>query len=452
MMIKNVKNFFIMFLCFLAAYQTGQLWLEDFSSRNFFYTFFSDLIIDNSVYSTEQRSFVTPYRLIYSLGNKTFKMIYSDLLNSSDKKSCDSLLKEALQKGEYVNSYPIDWDWISKNTSVIYDYPYPIPTDIFVRFFGQKGSLLNARLKSFTQIVFVPDKLGNNAVKILFVDEDTCYEYVVNKKNFSLTQNFNYELLTYVSSKQSGYMIFNKNVFLPKWDNDRFTYSAVSFSNPYAYRGELLLNTVEKKIDKYFDNPIAKWTGIVNGVYTYSDENIVVKYYKSNVLEYFNYTSRKQSSSLVSDFEAAVKFIARDSDVSNDFYCSRYEEDDKSTTFYFDYSLNNFPLVYSETLKQETDMEHPIQVTVENGMVTRYKKLAFTFFSDDDLRVNAIVDFLGVVDSIFVAGELSAAPLSESATLDAVSLSYKIDIERQILLNWFLKIGDKSYVKSAQVK
>ncbi len=436
--IKSLSNYLIVFLCVLTIYQTARLWLEDYTGRDLLSLFTSTL--PNAVsYSTDQLNIATPFRIIYNLENGISKVLYNKLLSNPDKKSCDALLKEVMQKGDFVTSYPRKEAELGTLT---FDYNYSLPADVFVKIYGQKGNMLTSRIKGFNRIVFVPDE---GKLRVVFSDEDTDYEYVLAKKSLEFKQNFNYETVNYV---------FDEGIYQPAWDG-KFTYPTVSVSNPYTLRGELLLNTVEKNIDVFFDNAYNKWTGIVNDVYTYSDETRVVKYYKNNICEYFNYSTKKQSPDLLADYATALKFISIDTSVSNEFFLTGFESNEEKTVFLFDYIINNFPLAFSETLKADTGIEHAIMVTVENGQVVHYKKLAYNFTVDLDLRMDASVSFRQAMESMYNMGMLpivepTSEDIEELPQISDVSLCYRIDTDRQILLYWFLKFGDRTFVTGTQ--
>jgi hypothetical protein len=237
----------------------------------------------------------------------------------------------------------------------------------------------------------------------------------------------------------TGYNIFTRNMFLAAYPESGFAYPAIRIVNPYT-DGELLLGEVDKHVDNFFVNPAAKLSFIdenAGNVYTFIDENTVVKYYQNDVLDYANYRSGTSNGDTMRDYEAAMEFISTDPYVTNEFYLSGYDASNGETTFYFDYVINNLPLMLPDEYKREgaATLRAAIEVTVREESVVHYRKLVYNFQTDSTEK-SAHLDFDAALAAVSGSWNVSANGL-----LSDVLLGYKIDRNKQAYLYWVMQTG-----------
>lgn len=452
MNLNKSKNFIIAFFVFLAVYQTAELWFESFSNRNFFYTFLSknDTNIVQANYNSSLKS------IIISLGNNKFIQNYNDIYKSDYKKVFDQSIKECLENGSFTKKYDLDWKEILNNKFVMYKYDYIISANTAEHLYNVKSNLLS-KIGDFDNIVLIPNISVPETLKILFINsvEKNVYEFE-SKKSENILNTYDtinkFKLkgdeIYYVSSVQNGFELFENNIFIPKWNGLSLGYNPIKTSNPIEENGGVLLTTLEKNIDIFFSNPAAKWKTSINNVYTYSDENTVVKYYTTGVLEYSNYKASNTSSikkvSFNDNYLTSANFLENDININNEYYLKNYTIDNEKTIFYFDYKINNFPIILSNELKEKIGMESIIEITVSNQKVLKYKRYICDFEIDKENLLFADVDFLGAVNYAFSIEQ-------NNSKINKLILGYKADTNTDSIgLNWFVDIDDKIYIKSAQ--
>ena len=446
MNIKMLKNTIIVVLLALSVFLASQLWFENLPSITLFKL--------NQAEVVELQNFVLPQRLITNFGGNNFKIQYNDLTSSSQIFECDTALEYVLKKGRFVKNAEIDYENLLKKRSYIYEYPFPMPSKVFTEAFGDSGGFLTSRVTFFDSILIIPDT-ESDKLNVLFVDESAglFYEYEAAEANMANSIHLSIivreadkdsDEIHYVSSKLSKFNMFIDNTYIPIRDNQDLIYTSILAVNPYVER-EKLLNAIEKNVDVFFDNPSLKQSGLsTNGVFTYSDEDRVVKYYPSDVLEYINYESQDpKSSDLIQDYAAAFGFIMKDEAVLNDFFLAGYDIDGVQTTFYFDPAINNLPIMLTPAMKNLINMEHFIEVTVQKGNVVRYKKLVHYFQLLNEKKA-AAVDFSRALIDILDSDDLEKPILTDGI------LGYNADKDMQLSLFWFFNMDGLIYSKSAQ--
>jgi len=455
--LKYVKNLLVVILVLTAFVLTERLWFEEYSNRNFFYSF----IPYNATVAANQESsrFVTPYRMVAGTGNNTYYILYNNLDSNKLKQQADSVIKNVLNSGQFKESKKLDWQELLTPVSVMYEYNLMMPVDTFAAGYGQKAGNLSAKLKGFNSIILTPGSDGTINADFLDLSSRISYSYQI--KDQKSAQSLSQEIssikglgLYYISSSLSGFGYFLENTFIPQWHAESYVYPAVSTINPY---GELLLRNIGDKLDSFFNNPAGKLMDTINGVYTYGDESVVVKYYDSNVLEYSNYATidRSTESSLLSDYGAAVAFIKNDELISNDFYLSSYAENEDTRTFCFNYALNDIPLILSDKLYEKADLNYPIEVTVERGTVIKYRKLVYNFILAEEAEEYPAVDFVQALNGVISVNQQAE---SEHDAISAMELGYLIDtksvetmdLKEQLYYTWYFKIDGQVYNRSAQ--
>jgi len=156
-----------------------------------------------------------------------------------------------------------------------------------------------------------------------------------------------------------------------------------------------------ERVAVFFSNPAAINPIVSGDVWLYRDVNTVVRYYVTHVLEYNNYRALDRSipSNFVNNYLAALQFIEQDQLVTNESYLLNFRQEGGQYVFYFNYVVDNIPLVMPQNWPQNAALSQPIIVTAEHGTVVRYRKLAFNFTADEtrQLRANAVAA-LGLIN------------------------------------------------------
>ncbi|MBQ9603964.1 MAG: hypothetical protein IJR45_00975 [Firmicutes bacterium] len=435
------KNLFIAFLMILAIYQTTELWFEEYSSHNFF------SFISAGSLTGGQNAFYGINRLIISLGDNKAICRSENVLDTSYRADFDKLIANAVSKGEAADAQ-IDWTHLFNNRCVIYDISNSISSDDFTKALGisQKQLILPDNID---MVLLIPNTTENVVQTYVSGSGKTvCFSLKrgdLAQKGIDAIAQFTLESddLNYISSRGNGFNIFSSNTFIP---TPRGTQSTIDVINP-AMDGERIdTKALEALVSGFFENPAVKWSSVVNNVYSYSDENNVVKYNLNGVLEYSGYNASDEQSGektdLMKSYAAAEEFLKKDIGIENSVVLTSIAIQDDKPVFCFDYTFNDLPVYLSDELKAGLGLRSAIEVTVSKGSVVRMRRYMCTLKSGSE-KQTVETDFVKAVDNVYNIAE------SED-TVDSVELVYKINGRQEnVPLCWRVDMGGKSYWEKA---
>jgi hypothetical protein len=450
------KNFIIAFLMILAIYQTAELWFEDFSSHNFFS--FADKNTTETQYDGVSH---TLERIIINLGDNKMLCRENGIYDSEYKKKLDNAVSRLLRKGEVISEGQANWRSILQSRCIVYEYSFALGKEETESFFGVSGSNTQ-QIKSFDTIVISNDNSGSR-VRLINSQTLWCIELLGDERSVAndITSVFDSfensdDSFYYISSVQNGFEIFKGNIFIPRWDGQRVSYSYLAPSLQYDASADK--SELESQVNRFFDNPARKWSTNVNGVLNYSDETTVVKYYPSGVLEYSDYSTNygNSSSSTDNDFYnnyiSALNILKKDAGIINEYYLRSYTFSGGQYVMYFGYKAGNLSVAMSSELKEATGMDDYIEVTVSDGRVSHYKRYCVAYSLEAGESMSASCDFLYAVDEVYnsLMGENEDA---EALAVDGLKLSYvdKGDGEH-ISLWWLVNIDGNEHIIDAGVE
>ncbi len=446
--LNTFKNLTILMLTVTAVFLAGKLWFEEIANRRLDFSGHAPGI--NEPVQAPDSGFAVPYRILTNIGQNKFDVLYAPLSSVQESDFKEAVIS-VFQEGNYEGETLPAWETLINKPSYLCEYAFSMPADIFAAGFTDKPGNFLRNVASFDSVMLIPEaenkisiyfyrKLNNKFVKYSVSNADLYSRLTGNIKTIA-GQNRRYHC---VSSLQKDYNLFSGVVFIPTRDGEGIDYNIVNLNNPYLSKGQLLLNTVEKQVDLFFDKPASKWSGTANGAFTYSDENIVVKYYPTDILEYSDYRShdKKSSPSFMADYRAAVNFLAKDKTVVNDYYLADYISGEDRSVFYFNFTVNNFPLVISNNIKSKAQITYPIEVVVENEWVKKYKKLAYNYEPDKGVTETVSMDCLDSLNMLVPQESIAGIRLENA------QLGYNIDKSKQMTLYWFLDIEGKVYAQS----
>lgn len=443
------KGFIIIFLVFLAIYQTSRLWFEDFSNHSFFYLMKNSdrLNIQREIKNIEES-------ILINCGNNKFIRKYNNISNSDHKKIFDEVIYLCIKNGDYSYIEEFDINQILDNKSIIYTYDYFIENQDMLKIFNIKNNNLY-KIKRFNMIAILPSASG---IKTVFIDSNKLNAYGLEITKQSLNQNI-YNIINdfinidnkdfyFISTLKSGINLFKENNFIPKAKNDTFNINKIIAKNPLEKDGGVLLSSSEKYIDIFFDNPTIKWNSFINNTYTYNDENTVVKYYTNGVLEYVSYKSKLTNFKDKSPYSLAISFLEKDSNIKNEYYLKDYKINNNDIIFYFDYKINNFPIILSNNKKNETGMNSMIEITVSDNKVSKYKRLIYDFMLDLDYS-KIEKNFIEIIDKVIL--KRTEEGNLEEEKINEMKLVYSFDrVGIPIDLCWLVNINNKNYFENTE--
>ncbi|MCD8090960.1 MAG: hypothetical protein LUD81_10165 [Clostridiales bacterium] len=434
------KNFIIAFLAILALYQTNELWFEDYSSHNFFYSFLQNTVSGQS--GTEING-EAEYGVVNN-GTGRFILTY-------DKDSLNDMTRAAAKAGAAAvkSGSPLVYESynlqnIIKNRCIVVHYSFFLSSEEFSLLYGA-GSYDD--IPDFDSIAVSDD--SSDTFKVLFFNSNTLEGAVYEMKEYSGIRDIKaiideaqlpYNGIYYVSSVQNNYDVFSGNEFIPTWAGEVYYYT-ITKNNPAADNGVVTEASVDKYVNTYFDNPVLKWTSIDGDVYIFSDETTVVKYYPNGVMEYASYSGSGTEGSLNEALAAAEAFLDYEPNLNNDWYLVDYKYEDDKIIFYFDYKINNSILTLSDELKEKIGMSRIIEITVDGSRIAKYKRYLRDYITTVRDPVYTEKTFLEVIDN--------GLSKLEGEYIDSLRLSYLESGEESVPLCYVVSIDGKNYVETA---
>ncbi len=455
MRLNITKNFIIAFFVILAIYQTSKLWFEDFSNHNFIYSFFNNYSNSNddvSLYSLES--------IIINQGSNKLLCIKNDIYNNDFKTVFDDAVKFTVENGTSISTNEFDWVKILSQKSIVYQYNCDINTIGIAKMFGFDESLLSAYSDKINTVIIspyittTPESLivgfgdRKSGKGCFYSIEKNQYIYTVYDTIGNISDN---QKLYYTSTVINSLDIFKSNLFLPQW-NSKFECNKVKAADPLLDNGQFQQFKLERVVDVFFDNPVSKWALVNDDGYTYSDETTVVKYFKTGVMEYYNYSAGKANSEkdFYNQYKSAVDVIKKDSDIKNEYYLSNFQSDDEKIVFFFDYKINNLCLKFGDEIKQNIGMSSPIEVTVSDGRVSKYKRYVRDFYLDENDKINVQKGFLKAVDEVFA--DIQKSNGKKADFIENMNLLYILDGDEKADLKWLVDVNQSQYTVSVENK
>jgi len=393
------KSLLIICLAALSVFLTTQLWLVHIPNNNFFT--YVDARFTPSV-PDEVTHLVRPFRIVKGSGDGFFIAQYNDIINSAYWQYGETVITNFLQNGNFITRTATDMTEILNRPVLIYQYAFYMDASIFVQAFGHRaGALVADRVANFYAVAITPPEAGINRIDIYFIGQNYTWQFVfipdaaqANDGFFDFAipaahENAHRLIPATIDDNEYGYA---NHLWFNSYVSERFVYSPVHVTNPYQnHAGQLHLAHIRGQIAHMFSNPATiNQTVSVNGIYTFSNLNTVVRYMPWDVIEYSSFrTIGHGTASFVADFSAAFAFVRDDPNVINEFYLAEYEVRGRETVFRFNYVIDNFPLRLKEPWLTgpncENPLTHPIEVTTDHGRVIRYRRIAHNFETDRNI-------------------------------------------------------------------
>lgn len=451
----KIINFVIIALLITAVYQTGKLWLGDTAGHNFFYAVFGPLHYEKGQ-QLGDGEFLVPGRFAVGDGNRKFSVFYADDKNSSQIiERVNDVLSEVLTNGTPgEETKETDWEDILAPKCVVFQYDYMIPLEEYL----SVGKMRKVQpIRMFDGLVIRPKKGGGEDSAVYFINSKTgeSASFVLESSKFAPGLYSILETLesnsTYVSTGQSGFKIFKRNVFVPQW-TDHLSYSTLQRTNPFEKDGVINRVALENSVDGFFKNFAADWnTKDEHGVFTFSDENVVVKYHPEGILEYYGYGiyGDEKGGSTAIGYQVCKRFMDNDKSLNTGVYLSDVQVRSNETIYYFDYTVNDFPVILSEDLRRSIAAEHAIEIVVRNNRVKKYRRYAYNFIAKPEKNAIVNIDFLMALNQCIL--EYQQMEGQHIVTeVDNIKLGYFVEKTGNIKLKWFAELYDYIFIGSTE--
>ncbi|MCL2577488.1 MAG: hypothetical protein FWE27_05500 [Defluviitaleaceae bacterium] len=382
--IPTIKSILIISLAILAIYQVGRLWLVNLTNRNF--VLYLQARFPPSA-PDGQSAFAQPFRIISGNGNGIFDIRYSEIANSEEWVFGEEIINEILRSGEFQSDSAATFETILAEPVLIYEYAFNMCAETFARALGRRNGavLTEAGIESFTRIAVQ----RSSERRVFFINDSQIWEYSLSSFPPRLAL---LEASIQPASESPMHFIATENGFVPRVDGDGFFYTAVSVENPFSdAQGLFTFSHIRSRVEPFFDNPASIFPSVsVDNVYTFSNRNTTVQYLENAALEYTSYRTigRAAQENFMADFSAALAFLNDDPFVINEIYLRNHDTRGRAHVFRFNYVIDNHPLILTEPWHTRiyprcTDpLFAPIEITVDQGRVVRYRRLVYTFHSD----------------------------------------------------------------------
>lgn len=451
---SKIKNFVIVGLIFAAVYQTGTLWLGNYTGHNFFYSVLNTNSGDRGEKNTSS-TVIDAQKVVVGYGNKSFSLIYPGLMGGKDILfETNSFISSVLKNGKYVGTEETELEQYISQKCVVYDFAFDVSaTQYFIGMGTAKNEDLS-QINFINQIIAVPSAGKSDISYLYIVDADTgktnIFEADANDEGDKLyaaieeQDEINVDKIKYISTKQSGFNIFKENTFMPQWTQNSYEYAPINKVSVFKGFGDDIENAIERGTSGFFDNYYTKTlTEDTNGVYMISDDNTVVKYNPQGTIEYYNYqgAADKTDQTLSTAYYACKEFLKTDATLNTRLFLSDVQLKSDGLIFCFDYCINDMPIFLSDDIKENLSIQHAAEVVVENNTVKKYKRYAYDFqiSSKRDQRVE--VDFLGAMNqAIASAGNVGAV-----TEIEDIVLAYYVDDGAENYLKWFTYVDGGIY-------
>lgn len=383
--LPTIKSVFILALAVLAVFQVSQLWLVNLTNRNFFMYLqarFPPAVPDG------QSAFARPFRIISGAGDGLFEIRYSAIADSQEWVFGETALYAVLRSGEFAGE--TNMSQVLAQPIFIYEYAFNMCAEIFAQAFGRRnGDLLTDEgIEAFTSVAVLPPCAEEQMLRVFFIDEPRVWEFTLQLDSRRyLAEDFEIPI-THVNPELKHF-ISTEGGFIPRTPRGGFAYYSVIVENPFRDpHGLFRISHVLAQIQPFFDNPatiIPSVSGVDN-VFTFSNRKTMVRFLKNSVLEYTSYRTigRTAPINFMSDFSVALAFVTDDPHVNeNEIFLSHHDTCGRAHVFWFDYVIDNHPLVLMEEwytgINCTDPLLAPIEVVVDHGRVVRYRRLAYAF-------------------------------------------------------------------------
>ncbi|TCK93172.1 hypothetical protein EDC19_1360 [Natranaerovirga hydrolytica] len=454
MKLNSFKLPVIIVLLLISIVQIIRLWFDDFSNRNFFYNVierqpaFEEILDDDiSILNPETMAVYYPENdeeQFYIIKNTRAE--FEDLLHNNRR-----LIQDILRYGTNEGVSIVNWDDFWVRQSIVMKLPVAIQyEDLLLDTKITRG--IPEENYYFDYIIIIPAANSNRDVYTYLVNSEQSQMMTISygdreedahNRRVIQTMNDLFEKQAfplYLSTKKLGLRRFSQNIFLPLEDINVNYNQSIQIEVPFIQNEVINEREVENYVNRFFSNPAAKYLIQDEHVWTYRDEQNIVRYDTNGIVEYTDLTVRKQivDDSLMNAYAIGMNFIDDVANINNqEFYLMDYEMTNQDIILYFNYRYNDFDFVLSDSLKETLGVKAPLEIRISNDQVYYFKKWLiekeisiFGYREFDIDYINALDRYVGLY------GE-------DNDIIEDMYLAYYIDdINTQSNLNWIIKSDD----------
>ncbi len=392
-MLGFLKIIILCMLIVVSVYQTGKLWFEETSDRNFFYdgsktvSTAGESVLDGEDFLIPQQMgvYVGAPDIEYSLVGKGVNS-YDNLLEAAAE-----VIGTTLSKGTYVGVVEdMDELWTRHLMLVL---PFAYSGDDLTTGYGVASSKAKD-IEDVATFFIVPAPDDARSLHLYMEDsKGGIYEYQINSESvFMPNEVINYyiedvaaddSLPAYISTLKNSLALYGRTMLLPMdggdgQGNDIPYHSSIIWDVPYVSEGELDLEGIRLLVRAFFSNPdllgIAAYEDEVR--ITSNDYSVSVRYNMQGILNYTAVTEATGPTVLTEAVAYSNNFVEKINRATDvEYYLADYEETEEGTYIYYNMGYNGFPVVLDSEAVSVYGMAYAAQVLVKGQDVVKFRAL-----------------------------------------------------------------------------
>lgn len=448
-----IKGILLVVLIATSIYQTGKLWFEETSDRNFFYDILARKTERVQVISTDGR-FIKADQVGVYVGTDDVQYTVIGSGATAYRSIEDALLKSIatiLNSGTYVG--PIKDADMDLKEHLVLTTPFAYEGEELKKGLGVTTSEMDAIAS--TRAFFLVPALKEGSAVSLYVESDSSDDvhfFQINSQALTIEN----EMLTYYmqriieANNNSAYIsttdydlsYFDRTVLLPVQNKEIRYHKEVFWRIPYVQQGQIDYEGVRAVATPFYANAAAVGQVDYDDSVRFRSGDITLRYSNKGLLTYEQVVEAPTSATTLNEALTVAENFGKTtlSKVLSEYYLAGYTMDDATVTLYYNMGYNGFPIVMDDEQQLVPEVRYPLEVTIMNGMVA---------------KVNIL---LRDVEELLPQVEVFNTPYKEAldwlietngpltTAVDKMYLGYRWHSDSEgMKLNWIMEVGGRKY-------
>lgn len=451
--VSFVKVIVLVTLISTSIYQTGKLWFEDTSDRNFFYDVFKAEKKTVSVVNPNG-DIIVPEQLGIYMGSSAIEYTVirrGAAAYNSIEEAAVSAIARILKEGTYVGVLESEKD-LWKKEHLLMTLPFDYPIEVLQKGYELEGMNLG-KITSISSFILVPAGPETTTMKLYAEsgDSDDVYEFSINEDRVKIDNEIlSYQMnsvvtaennAAYISTRKNGLPYYARTMLLPVVRSDIRYHSSIRWDIPYVDNGSINQKEVRDIVGVFFNNPETIGMVEAENVVRFRVGNITVTYNTEGLLTYSDTTESKAKVTLDNAIGLVSDFMKmNNSSMLLEYYLSDYSIEGGQIILYYSSGYNGFPIMMDEATQEENGMRYPIEVVVKGDRISEFRSLT--------REVPEILPKFELFDAPYVEALdqliLQLGPFK--TPIDDMYLGYQWAESGETLgLHWVVELGEETY-------
>lgn len=448
-----IKVLVLVALIMASIYQTGELWFEGSSDRNFFYDVLNKGNAETRIVNTEG-TYIEAAQIGLFIGSQDVDYTVIGSGSAAYRSVEDALIKSIatiLKSGTPRETLKISD--LDLHEHFLLTTPFLYTGSELKDGLGITGSDIDV-IDSARAFRMVPAGPESRSVD-LYVESgssDNVYRFQINQEVLTIENEVLLYQMTnimaseaktaYISTSDLGLSIFDRTILLPLTSKEIRYHSSVFWKIPYVTEGLIDNEAVKAVADPFYNNPGAVGQVAFENEVNFLYRDIGLTYDTNGILTYERDSETTRTATSLYD----ALYIAEDfakgklSLIVPEYYLADYQMYDASVTLYYNVGYNDYPIVMDSASQDMTGMKYPIEITVKNGVVTEAKMLLREV--EEQLPQLDVFDmpYGDALDLLFVKENIN------TLLIDKMYLGYKWNSGQEAMrLHWIIESGEEKY-------